>query len=84
MTDDFPIETRFVLEARVGRGGSGDVFRAVDMSTEQFEFRGHTRIKQIQYLLETRQIDDHYYWIDPPGREFADDTPAAGDTRASA
>jgi nucleoside-diphosphate-sugar epimerase len=61
-----------------------DVFRAVDMSTEQFEFRGHTRIKQIQYLLATRQIDDHYYWIDPPGREFADDTPAAGDARATA
>ena len=47
-----------------------EVFQAVDMSTELFEFRGHTRIKQIRHLLETRQIDDHYYWIDPPGRAF--------------
>jgi nucleoside-diphosphate-sugar epimerase len=61
-----------------------EVFRAVDMSTELFEFRGHTRIKQIQYLLSTRQIDDHFYWIDPPGREFADDTAAVADARATA
>ena len=44
-----------------------EVFQAVDMSTELFEFRGHTRIKQMQHLLATRQIDDRYYWIDPPG-----------------
>jgi nucleoside-diphosphate-sugar epimerase len=43
-----------------------EVFRAVDMSTELFEFRGHTRIRQMQHLLETRQIDDRYFWIDPP------------------
>ena len=33
MTDDFPIETRFTLHVRVGRGGSGDVFRATDRVT---------------------------------------------------
>src|SRR5262249_18457836 len=33
MTDDFPIETRFALQARVGRGGAGDVFRATDRQT---------------------------------------------------
>jgi tetratricopeptide (TPR) repeat protein len=31
--DDFPIETRFTLQARIGRGGSGDVHRAVDHET---------------------------------------------------
>ena len=35
-----------------------EVFQAVDMSTELFEFRGHTRIKQMQHLLETSEIDD--------------------------
>jgi dTDP-D-glucose 4,6-dehydratase len=44
-----------------------DVFQAVDMSTELFEFRGHTRIKQMQHLLATRQIDDRYFWTAPPG-----------------
>jgi nucleoside-diphosphate-sugar epimerase len=43
-----------------------DVFRAVDMSTELFEFRGHTRIKQIRHLLETGQIDAHFFWTSPP------------------
>jgi nucleoside-diphosphate-sugar epimerase len=41
-----------------------DVFRAIAMTTGQFEFRGHTRIKQIKHLLETCQIDDHFYWLD--------------------
>jgi nucleoside-diphosphate-sugar epimerase len=44
-----------------------DVFRAVEMRTDQFESRGHTRIKQIKHLLATRQIDDHFYWINRPG-----------------
>jgi len=55
-----------------------EVFQAVDMSTELFEFRGHTRIKQIQHLLATRQIDDHFYWIDPPGRAFGDEDVLTG------
>jgi nucleoside-diphosphate-sugar epimerase len=37
-------------------------FQAIGLTKEQFNFRGHTRIKQIKYLLETGQIDDHFYW----------------------
>jgi nucleoside-diphosphate-sugar epimerase len=55
-----------------------EVFQAVDMTTDLFEFRGHTRIKQIKHLLETRQIDDHFYWIDPPGRAFGDNDVQTG------
>jgi hypothetical protein len=33
MPDDFLIESRFVIEARVGRGASGEVFRATDRET---------------------------------------------------
>jgi nucleoside-diphosphate-sugar epimerase len=55
-----------------------DVFAAVAMTADTFEFRGHTRIKQIKYLLETRQIDERYYWIDPPGAVFRE---AAGSAR---
>ena len=47
-----------------------DVFRAISMSTETFEFRGHTRIKQIKHLLATGQIDERLFWIDPPGGVF--------------
>jgi nucleoside-diphosphate-sugar epimerase len=61
-----------------------EVFQAVDMTTDLFEFRGHTRIKQIKHLLETRQIDDHFYWIDPPGRAFGDTDVETGAVRATA
>ena len=40
-----------------------DVFKAVDMSPELFGFRGYTRLKQISHLLETYQIDGHFFWI---------------------
>ena len=33
------------------------------MTTELFEFRGHTRIKQIKHLLATGQIDDQFFWV---------------------
>ena len=33
MPDDFPIESRFVIEARVGRGASGEVFKSTDRET---------------------------------------------------
>jgi nucleoside-diphosphate-sugar epimerase len=46
------------------------VFRAVQMTTDVFESPSHTRIKQIQHLLATHQIDDHFYWIDPPGADY--------------
>lgn len=54
-----------------------DVFRAVQMTTDLFEFRGHTRIKQIQHLLATHQIDDRFYWIDPPGAAYREGLEAA-------
>jgi nucleoside-diphosphate-sugar epimerase len=59
-----------------------EVFRAVDMSVELFEFRGHTRIKQIQHLLATGQIDERFFWIDQAGRDpqasASDRPPVAG------
>ena len=39
--------------SRAARSSCSTVFRAVDMTAELFEFRGHTRIKQIQHLLAT-------------------------------
>jgi dTDP-D-glucose 4,6-dehydratase len=63
---------RFECRYDVARGAQQlvDVFRAVSMTTDLFEFRGHTRIKQIKHLLETRQIDERFFWIDPPGAVF--------------
>jgi nucleoside-diphosphate-sugar epimerase len=49
-----------------------EVFEAVDMSPELFEFRGHTRIKQIQHLLATGQIDEKFFWVRAPGSQRGD------------
>ena len=38
------------------------VFERIRMPAELFESRAHTRLKQIQYLLETQQIDQDFYW----------------------
>jgi nucleoside-diphosphate-sugar epimerase len=49
-------------DARRGAQQLHDVFERVDMTPEIFEFRAYTRLKQLQHLLRTRQIDDHFFW----------------------
>lgn len=38
------------------------VFQAIAMDPETFHGRGHTRLKQIQYLLKTEQVDERLFW----------------------
>jgi nucleoside-diphosphate-sugar epimerase len=38
------------------------VFQTIDMTPEVFQSRGHTRLKQIQHLLKTKQIDADFFW----------------------
>ena len=77
-----PFETRF----DVARGAQQllDVFRAVDMSTELFESRGHTRIKQIQHLISTGQIDARFFWVHQPTPADTGAEPAAASGSESA
>jgi nucleoside-diphosphate-sugar epimerase len=62
----------FACRYDVARGAQQlvDVFKAVAMTDDLFAFRGHTRIKQIRHLLETHQIDERFFWIDPPAAIF--------------
>ena len=39
-----------------------DLFTQIDMSEETFLFRGFTRLKQLEYLLRTQQIDSDFFW----------------------
>jgi nucleoside-diphosphate-sugar epimerase len=41
------------------------VFNRIQMPQETFEFRAFTRLKQLRYLMETRQIDDELFWTAP-------------------
>jgi nucleoside-diphosphate-sugar epimerase len=46
-----------------------ELFQRIDMSRETFDFRAYTRLKELQYLLHTRQIDDQFYWSGMNGCE---------------
>lgn len=39
-----------------------DLFTRIDMSKDTFLFRGFTRLKQLEYLIRTQQIDKNFFW----------------------
>ncbi len=39
-----------------------NLFAAIDLSYGRFNDRAYTRLKQLQYLMDTLQIDDQLYW----------------------
>lgn len=39
-----------------------EIFRRIDLSADDFAWRGYTRLKQIEYLRGTGQIDADFYW----------------------
>jgi nucleoside-diphosphate-sugar epimerase len=39
-----------------------DVFRRIDMTAEQFDAPGFTRLKQLEHLIRTQQIDADFFW----------------------
>lgn len=49
-------------DARKGAAQLRELFERIDMPKEIFEFRAFTRLKQLQYLIKTRQIDDDFFW----------------------
>jgi nucleoside-diphosphate-sugar epimerase len=52
-------------DARRGAEQLLDLFRRIDMTDEVFEYRSFTRLKQLQYLVRTRQIDEDFFWTEP-------------------
>jgi nucleoside-diphosphate-sugar epimerase len=54
----------FSCEWDAARGAAQlyEVFRTIDLDEATFTGRGHTRLKQLEHLIRTRQIDDKLYW----------------------
>jgi nucleoside-diphosphate-sugar epimerase len=50
--------------AEMGAAQLRDLFERIDLTREVFEFRPFTRLKQLQYLLETKQVDTDLFWRD--------------------
>jgi nucleoside-diphosphate-sugar epimerase len=55
-----------------------ELFRRIDMPAETFEFRAYTRLKQLQHLIQSKQIDADFYWLSKPGRATQDGALASG------
>jgi nucleoside-diphosphate-sugar epimerase len=52
--------------ARRGAEQLLSVFSAVDLDTEAFTSRGFTRLKQLEYLIRTKQLDEKLFWEATP------------------
>jgi nucleoside-diphosphate-sugar epimerase len=48
--------------ARLGAQQLFDLFNQIDMAEDTFLFRGFTRLKQLEYLIRTEQIDKDFFW----------------------
>ena len=49
-------------DAESGARALHDVFERIELTEEMFRYRGFTRLKQIEYLLRTGQLDSDFYW----------------------
>jgi nucleoside-diphosphate-sugar epimerase len=49
-------------DAALGAQQLRALFERVDMSRDLFEARPFTRLKQLEYLIRTCQIDDNFFW----------------------
>ncbi|MEO5719623.1 MAG: SDR family oxidoreductase [Chthoniobacterales bacterium] len=53
---------RCAWDARRGAQQLHVVFQQIDMKADLFEGRGFTRLKQLEYLIQTGQIDQNFFW----------------------
>jgi hypothetical protein len=66
-------------KARDGVRQLAELFQRIDLSRDLFQFRAYTRLKQLQHLLSTRQIDDQFFWAaSRPSECLKDDSGASG------
>ena len=56
-------------DARRGAQQLLGLFRQIDMTEEVFQFRTFTRLKQLEHLIRTRQIDENFFWTEPNPQE---------------
>ena len=49
-------------DAELGVRDLRKIFERIELSADDFLSRGYTRLKQIEYLLRSRQIDDDFFW----------------------
>jgi nucleoside-diphosphate-sugar epimerase len=58
-------------DARRGAEQLHNLFERIDMTKEVFEYRTFTRLKQLEYLIRTQQIDPQFFWTNEAGTQSA-------------
>jgi nucleoside-diphosphate-sugar epimerase len=58
---------RCAWDARRGVKQLYDLFKHINMTEEIFGYRTFTRLKQLEYLIRTQQIDPHFFWTSEAG-----------------
>lgn len=53
-------------DAKRGAQQLFDLYNQINMSEETFFFRGFTRLKQLEHLIRTQQIDRDFFWTRTP------------------
>ena len=51
-------------DAKRGAEQLAALFKRIDMTPEVFQFRSFTRLKQLEYLIRTSQIDKSFFWTE--------------------
>ncbi len=49
-------------DARRGAEQLRDVFQQINLTADMFDSRGFTRLRQLEYLLRSGQIDQRFFW----------------------
>ena len=49
-------------DAQTGAEQLYEIFKQIDMDEDTFNARGFTRLKQLEYLIRTKQIDRNFFW----------------------
>jgi nucleoside-diphosphate-sugar epimerase len=49
-------------DAAIGAQQLREVFQDIDMSPQTFGFRAYTRLRQLEHLIGTGQVDDRLFW----------------------
>jgi nucleoside-diphosphate-sugar epimerase len=53
-------------DARRGAQQLCELFKRIDMPPEVFQHRTFTRLKQLEFLIRTKQINDQFFWEESP------------------
>ncbi len=75
---------RCAWDAERGARQLRDVFAHIEMRREDFELPAFTRLRQLEHLLNTKQLDERFFWRQPGSAEVSEaDSPPSVEGVAS-